>query len=341
MWPATPAVHPVLERDLQRLLDRGGAVGREEEVRVVDGHDPRQRLGQLDHDDVAVAEHGGVRAAVELLADGVVELGDAVAEGVDPQRRDGVEVAAAVDVDQLVALAALDDDRRVVGVRVHLGEAVPHDRGVARHPLVVAAHPATPRRRRPRGRGARRGSSPAAASSEPSGGFGSACANDSSDTESNGTTWRWTCGHLVARRSSCRCGAPTAPPSAPGRWSARPGRGARRGSGSRSIQWSTSARGTTSVWPGCIGLIDRNADALRVAPHEDAGDLAVDDAREQRRHAGQASEGRGAGRVSRGRRRTPRPRRPSVRDDEGSGRARPTPPVAPRLRLPGRAWRTR
>ena len=64
--PGDAAVRPVLERDLQRLLDRGGAVGREEEVRVVDGHDARQRLGQLDDDAVAVAEHGRVRAAVEL-----------------------------------------------------------------------------------------------------------------------------------------------------------------------------------------------------------------------------------------------------------------------------------
>ena len=30
-------------------------------------------------------------------------------------------------------------------------------------------------------------------------------------------------------------------------------------SGSRSIQWSTSARGTTSVWPVRIGAIDMNA----------------------------------------------------------------------------------
>ena len=30
-------------------------------------------------------------------------------------------------------------------------------------------------------------------------------------------------------------------------------------SSSRSIQWSISARGTTSVWPGRSGLIDRNA----------------------------------------------------------------------------------
>ena len=104
MRPSTPAVHPVLERDLQRLLDRRRAVGRVEEVRVVDRDDARQRLGQLDDDAVAVAEHRRVRAAVELLADRVVELGDAVAERVDPERRDRVEVAAAVDVDELVAL---------------------------------------------------------------------------------------------------------------------------------------------------------------------------------------------------------------------------------------------
>ena len=42
------AVHPVLERDLQRLLDRRRAVGRVEEVRVVDGHDAGERLRELD-----------------------------------------------------------------------------------------------------------------------------------------------------------------------------------------------------------------------------------------------------------------------------------------------------
>ena len=42
---------------------------------------------------------------------GGVELGDPVAEGGDPQRRDGVEVAAPVDVDELTALGPLDHDR--------------------------------------------------------------------------------------------------------------------------------------------------------------------------------------------------------------------------------------
>ena len=74
---------------------------------VVDRHDRRQRLGQLDHDPVAVAQHGRVGDPVELVPQGLVELGHPVAEGVHPQRRDGVEVAVAVDVDQLVALGPL------------------------------------------------------------------------------------------------------------------------------------------------------------------------------------------------------------------------------------------
>ena len=107
-------VRPVLERDLQRLLDGRRAVGRVEEVRLVDGNDACERLGQLDDHAVAVPEHRRVRTEVELVADRVVELGHAVTERVDPERRDRVEVAPAVDVDELVALRAVDDDRVVV-----------------------------------------------------------------------------------------------------------------------------------------------------------------------------------------------------------------------------------
>ena len=126
----------MLERDLQRLLDRRRAVGGVEEVRVVDGHDPGERFRELDHRAVAVAEHRRMGAQLELLADGVVELGDAVAERVDPQRRDRVEVVAAVDVDEVVALGPVDDDGIVLGERRHLREAVPHHGGVTSDPVV-------------------------------------------------------------------------------------------------------------------------------------------------------------------------------------------------------------
>ena len=74
-------VDPVLERDLERLLDRHRAVGGEEEVGLVHGHDGGERLGQLDHDRVAVAEHGRVRHLGRLRGQGAVELGDARARG--------------------------------------------------------------------------------------------------------------------------------------------------------------------------------------------------------------------------------------------------------------------
>ncbi len=141
-------VGPVLEGDLERLLDGGGAVGGEQEVRLVDRHPRRQRLGQLDDGPVAVAEQGRVGDPVELLAGGLVELGHPVAEGGDPQRRDGVEVAAAVDVDELVAVGRLDDHRLVLGVARHLGEAVPHDGGVAVDPTLMGAGEVGPGRGR-------------------------------------------------------------------------------------------------------------------------------------------------------------------------------------------------
>ncbi len=130
-------VGPELERHLDGLLHRGGAVGGEQEVRLVDGDDRGERLGQLDHRAVAVAEQRGVRDEVELVAHRLVELGQVVPEGGDPQRRDGVEVAPPGHVDELTALGALDDDRPVLGVAGHLREPVPHDGGIAGDPAVV------------------------------------------------------------------------------------------------------------------------------------------------------------------------------------------------------------
>ena len=79
------AVDPVLERDLERLLDRHRAIRGEEEVGVVDRHHRGEGLRQLDDDGVAVAQHGRVGDLAGLGDESGIELGDAVAEGVDPQ----------------------------------------------------------------------------------------------------------------------------------------------------------------------------------------------------------------------------------------------------------------
>ena len=140
MRPPTPRFAQYWNAILSALLHRGGAVGREQEVRLVDRNDRREVFGQLDDGAVAVAEHGRVRDEVELVAQRGVELGMVVPERRDPDRRDGVEVAATVDVDDLVALGPLDDHRAIVRVGGHLREAVPHDRRVAGDPVVGGGH---------------------------------------------------------------------------------------------------------------------------------------------------------------------------------------------------------
>ena len=65
-----------------------------------------------------------------------IELGDPVPQCVDPEGRDRIEVAPAVDIDQLASLGPVDDEGRVGGVGLHLREAVPHHGGIALDPLV-------------------------------------------------------------------------------------------------------------------------------------------------------------------------------------------------------------
>ncbi len=133
-------VGPVLEGDLERLLHRRGAVRGEQEVRPVDRHDAGQRLGELDDHAVAVPEQRRMRHPVDLAPQRLVQFRHPMAERRDPERRDGVEVAAAVDVDQLASLGRVDDDRLVVEVAPHLGEAVPDHGGIPGAPGCCIAH---------------------------------------------------------------------------------------------------------------------------------------------------------------------------------------------------------
>ena len=79
-----------------------------------------QPPGQLDRRRVGDAQQRRVRDLVELVAEGRVERGMAMAVDVAPERADAVEVATALDVEQVDALAAVDDQRvgrRPVGQR--------------------------------------------------------------------------------------------------------------------------------------------------------------------------------------------------------------------------------
>ena len=70
------------------------------------------------------AELRDVRDLVQLLAQGRVEPRMAMAVHVAPQAADGIEIFAAVDVDQGAPVGPFDDERFVLG---HLREGMPDD----------------------------------------------------------------------------------------------------------------------------------------------------------------------------------------------------------------------
>ncbi|CAB4628569.1 unannotated protein [freshwater metagenome] len=127
-------IGPELESDLQCLFDGSGAVGREQEMRFGHGHPRGESLGKFDRDPVAVAEHRGMGDPIELLAGGLVEFGNVMAEGGDPERGDRIEVTTSVYIDEFPSFRGLHDDRLVVDVARHLREPVPDDGSIAGRP---------------------------------------------------------------------------------------------------------------------------------------------------------------------------------------------------------------
>ena len=111
------ALQPVVvARHLQRRLDRLGAAVGEEDVVQVAGGEAGDALGQLDRAGMRVAPVGDEVELADLGGHRVADLLAAVA-GVDAEEgREAVEVAVALGVVDVGALAALDDRDRVLGV---------------------------------------------------------------------------------------------------------------------------------------------------------------------------------------------------------------------------------
>src|SRR3954468_17633763 len=137
---------PVLEGDLQRHFDRGGARVRIEDL-VQDrlslelGSPPDELRGELDGRRRGEAEERRVRDVFELELHRGVDLRLAVPVDVHPQRRDGVEVLAPPGVEEPRAARVGDDDGLVARERLepglHLRERTPDVGAVERgEPLV-------------------------------------------------------------------------------------------------------------------------------------------------------------------------------------------------------------
>ena len=116
---------PVLKRHFQGDLDRRGAVVGKENTVEAGGRAFDEPPRQSGRRHVADAEQCAVGNAVKLPPDGRVELGHTMAVEVAPQRRDAVNIAPAVEVDQVAAFGAVDQERRFLGVSLHRREGVP------------------------------------------------------------------------------------------------------------------------------------------------------------------------------------------------------------------------
>src|SRR5690606_30218845 len=127
---------PVLEGELEGDLHRGGAVVGVEDALEAGRGELGQPGGELGGGGVGQAEQGGVGEAVELVADGLVDLGAVVAVDGDPEGGDAVEVAAALGVDEVVAVAALDDEGGGIEPVAHGGEGMPEEALVEVNPAV-------------------------------------------------------------------------------------------------------------------------------------------------------------------------------------------------------------
>ena len=121
---------PVLEGDLEGDFHGAGAGVRVEHVAEPGRGDFHEFFGQPDRGYVGKTEERAVGDLVQLPAYGGVDFPDTVAMDVAPHGRIAVEVPVTVDVLQVDAVPARDDNGVLACVRAHLGERVPDDAAV-------------------------------------------------------------------------------------------------------------------------------------------------------------------------------------------------------------------
>ena len=115
----------ILIGNLQRDFDRrGSAVGIKNLVQPV-GRSLYEFPSQFDRRWPRQTEQRAVRNSIQLLANGIVDLGDAMSVHVAPQRRDAIEITVAVRVNQVETVTGGNDGRVLVPIRLHRSKGMP------------------------------------------------------------------------------------------------------------------------------------------------------------------------------------------------------------------------
>ena len=115
----------VLPRQLDRGVERLTSRGSQEDPVEVAGRQRREARGQLDRGFVGEGPYGEVAERLGLASGGLAEFGTTVAGLHGEQTGETVEVALAVLIPHIAALAAGNDRHLAVGERTEAGEVHP------------------------------------------------------------------------------------------------------------------------------------------------------------------------------------------------------------------------
>ncbi len=131
------AILPVVEAHLERDLHRARPVGAVERMPEVAGRECGKPFRQLDHRTLRESRKDHMLELVQLAYQRRIDARIRVAEKIHPPRRDGVEIAVAVEIVQPRGFAARDRDDRQRLVHLHLRARMPDRRAAARKPLRI------------------------------------------------------------------------------------------------------------------------------------------------------------------------------------------------------------
>jgi hypothetical protein len=140
--PFYAPIGPILIGHLQGNFHGSGTVIGEENPGETGRGLLHQLLRQKNGRHIGYAQHSRVGNLIQLGLDGLIDLRPSMAMDVHPQRRNTINIALTLGVNEIDALSLFDDERRTGGIIRHLGKRMPKILEVLLYQcLIVHDHP--------------------------------------------------------------------------------------------------------------------------------------------------------------------------------------------------------